>query len=111
MCKITDLIFDTMESMDDLLGEMITAHGKKIGLDDRCPTLWISDDVVICRAGDCTKRLEYYGGFEYVTPDAKVGFGKYTLYLANEDETGRVAEVIDRAFDREIEDEDEDYAD
>lgn len=97
MCEITNLIEDTSDAMKELLKEVRLADSKECGLDDRCPSLWVSENAVVCR-GD-TKRLEYYGGFEYVTPEAKIGLGNYTVYLADRDQTGRVYEVINRVFD------------
>lgn len=105
MCEITCLIQDTSDAMKELLKEVRLADSKECGLDDRCPSLWVSENAVVCR-GD-TKRLEYYGGFEYVTPEAKIGLGNYTVYLADRDQTGRVYEVINRVFDTEENDETE----
>lgn len=105
MCEITSLIEDTSDAMKELLKEVKLADSKECGLDERCPSLWVSENAVVCR-GD-TKRLEYYGGFEYVTPEAKIGLGNYTVYLADRDETGRVYEVINSVFDREENEEDE----
>ena len=101
MCEITNLIEDTSDSMKELLKDMKFVHGKECGLDDRCPGLWVSDNAVVCK-GD-TRRLEYYGGFEYVTPESKIGLGNYTVYIADRDHTGRVYDVIERAlgFDTE----------
>lgn len=99
MCEITNLIEDTSDAMKELLKEVRLADSKECGLDERCPSLWVSDNAVVCRGE--TRRLEYYGGFEYVTPEAKIGLGKYTVYLADRDETGRVYEVINRVLDGE----------
>ena len=101
MCEITSLIEDTSDSMKDLLKGVRLADGRECGLDERCPSLWVSENAVVCR-GD-TRRLEYYGGFEYVTASAKIGLGNYTVYLADRDETGRVYEVISRVLDGEDE--------
>lgn len=99
MCEITSLIEDTSDSMKELLKDVKLADSKTCGLDDRCPALWVSENAVVCRGE--TRRLEYYGGFEYVTASAKIGLGNYTVYLADRDETGRVYEVIDRVLDGE----------
>lgn len=41
---------------------------------------------------DYTKRLDYYGGFEYVCDDCKFTVGDWTFYSS---EDGRVADVLD----------------
>jgi len=99
MCEITSLIEDTSDAMKELLKGVRMADSKECGLDERCPSLWVSENAVVCR-GD-NRRLEYYGGFEYVTSEAKIGLGNYTVYLADRDETGRVYEVINRVLDGE----------
>lgn len=104
MCEITCLIAETSDNMKELLKDVKLADSKECGLDDRCPSLWVSENAVVCRGE--TQRLEYYGGFEYVPPEAKIGLGKYTVYLADRDDTGRVWEVINRVLDGE-----EDYDD
>ena len=106
MCRILDLIDETSDQIKSFLGELKEAHGKVARLDERCPTVWVSERVLVCRGGDCTRRLEYYGGFEYVTPEAKIGLGDYTVYVADRDKSGRVDEVIDYVLEREA---DEDY--
>lgn len=97
MCEITNLIEDTTDSVKAILNNMKKATATMCGLDQRCPNLWVSENAVVCR-GD-TKRLEYYGGFEYVTPECKIGLGDYTVYLADRDTTGRVVQVINTVLD------------
>ena len=109
MCDITNLIEDTSDAVEELLKDVRLATSKEFGLDERCPSLWVSENAVVCR-GD-TRRLEYYGAFEYVTASAKIGLGNYTVYLADRDETGRVWEVINRVLDEELEKENQEADD
>lgn len=99
-----DTIFDVIETaserVETILKTMKKACGEKeCGLDERAGTVWVDEECVVVRTGN-RQRLEYCGGFEYVkcTP---IGLGKYTVYFAHDDSSGRVQDVIDRVFDRE----------
>lgn len=105
---IADIIDDATDRVERLLKGMKRVRGEsECGLDRRAGTVWVDEDCVIART-DSKRNLDYYGGFEYCdcTP---IGLGDYTIFIAAEDSTGRVQDVIDRTFGREVdEDEDED---
>ena len=104
--SIEDIIDDATDRVERVLKNMKRVCGEKeCGLDKRAGSMWVDEDCVIIRT-DCKRSLEYYGGFEYVdcTP---IGLGDYTIYMAAEDTTGRVQDVIDRAFDRDLDEEED----
>lgn len=69
---------------------------KNTGLDDRaCGRCWFSNDYFVIPAGS-QRRLEYYGGFEYVDREYVRVFGDYVFY-STEDE--RVMDVISSLLD------------
>lgn len=83
--------------------ELIYAGRQKIGLDDRCGTMYINQEyIAVDKWRDGT--LAYYGGFEYVDKSCRQEFGDYVFYSR---EDSRVADHIDRFFEIETEEEEE----
>ena len=61
------------------------------------PIFFINDEAIaVAKYNDGT--LQYYGGMEYVDKDCRKEVGEYVFYFR---ESSRVADVIDRYFDRE----------
>ncbi len=104
METIFDIVEDANVRIENLLDTMKRVAGEKeCGLDIRAGSVWVNEECVIAKT-DYRKRLDYYGGFEYVKCEPIV-IGAYTIYMADEDSSGRVQEVIDRVFDREVDEE------
>lgn len=81
MIHMIDVIEEFNERVEDCLAKMKHATPDQLGLDRRCCSqLWVGEDCIMVRKHD-DKTLMYYGGFEYVDPDAKTIIGDYVIYL------------------------------
>ena len=79
--------------------ELVYCGRENVGLDMRCGTIYINEEYIAVdkyKAG----TLDYYGGFEYVDKEHRTEMGYYVFYSR---ESSRVAEHIDRYFDRDEE--------
>ncbi len=76
---------------DNYLEGLEKVSAEDIGLDPRAgSSLWISPTEVVIQDHN-VNRLEYYGGFEYVSPCCKSVVGELVIY---NDEDSRVADAI-----------------
>ena len=101
MKSILEIVEEANQEMRILISTVPRLCGEReCRLDERAGSVWVTEDAVIARA-DSRQRLEYYGGFEYVSQDAKMVIGDWAIYLAAEDSSGRVQEVIDHVLNPE----------
>lgn len=95
---------ELMDRLDELAGELLDGddllHGSAalVGLDLRAARqVWVGPDWLAVRA-DEDRSLQYYGGFEYVSNEARVCLGNYVVYRAlEEDGDDRVYRALERA--------------
>lgn len=94
MKNIQELIDDVMDEVDEIVGEYKAYPAEKCGLDSRCGVILISpdEDFIAVRKSD-DRRLQYYGGFEYVEEECRYVLGDYVFYS----EDDRVEEAIKTA--------------
>lgn len=83
-------IFEVLSEVETLVETSINETFKSVsaealGLDNRCGTLYIDKDsqvIAVSKSGD--RRLNYYGGFEYIAEDCKFEIGDYVFYHNDE---------------------------
>ena len=91
-----ELIDEVTELTDTFVGKMGKVPAVKLGLDNRCGSLFIDPDcIAVYKAND--RSLQYYGGFEYVDSQYRHEMGDYVFYSS---EAGRVSEHLDSYLDR-----------
>lgn len=96
-------MFDMIEEINLQLegrlmsSEFVQTSSEQCGLDPRaCYRMYVSEEcVVIPKHAD--SRMQYYGGFEYIDPEARTEIGSYVVYFTLE-EDDRVGECISRVF-------------
>lgn len=85
-----------MEMMaEDMVSEAHVIQAAYAGLDERCGVLRVGDDFIAVRT-DNDRRLQYYGGFEYVRADHRHVIGSWVFYSI---ESSRVDEAFNEARD------------
>jgi len=92
MMELFDLIDNVTELTDNFVGTMGKVPAVKLGLDNRCGSLFISPDcIAVYKAND--RSLQYYGGFEYVDSQFRHEMGDYVFYSA---ENSRVRDHLEQ---------------
>jgi hypothetical protein len=91
------MLYDVVEDAEAQVAQWLDKNAErvsadKLGLDERCGTLWVCDEAVVCDSYN-KGRLEYYGGFEYVDKEQVKAVGSYTIYYADDE---RVQECIEQ---------------
>lgn len=103
--------FDYTDDMLEEMNETVRRHvqenydlvrAEDCGLDKRCGQFYISDSYIAVE-GD-GHRLDYYGGFEYVSGDDVVVMGDWKFYSSFHE---RVKETIHYWKEKEEEEEEE----
>jgi hypothetical protein len=100
------MLYDIVANAEAQLEEWLEENAEQVradalGLDERCGTVWVCDEAVICN-GHARGRLEYYGGFEYVDKEYVTQVGSYVIYNASGDDDCRVQECIERWQDSKV---------
>jgi hypothetical protein len=90
-----DIVVDAEAQLAEWLAENAEqVRAKALGLDERCGTVWVCDEAVVCAAYN-NGSLRYYGGFEYVDKEYVTQVGSYVIYNVADDDC-RVQECIAR---------------
>lgn len=91
-----DLQWKVQEAVEAFLGEAREATGLELGFDPRAfwGAAYVTPEVLAVRL-DSDRTLQYYGGFEYVRKEYRVGMGEWVFYLA---EDSRVREHLAHVF-------------
>jgi hypothetical protein len=91
------MLYDIVSDAEERVRVWLEENGERlnassVGLDNRCGSIWVTEDAVVVEEYN-RGSLEYYGGFEYVSKESKTRIGEFTIYYAEDDE--RVMEVIE----------------
>ena len=94
------MLYDVVEAAEAQVQEWLEENAEqvsasKLGLDERCGTVWVCDEAVVCESYS-RGRLDYYGGFEYVDKEQVKAVGRYVIYEAGYEDGDRVRECIER---------------
>lgn len=91
--RIKDMVVDLVEN------KMEQVQPLQIGLDQRCaPVVYVCEDAVaVDKSYD--RRLQYFGGFEYVAGIDREEIGDYVFYFVDDE---RVAGHLARYYSDEI---------
>ena len=89
MRNIVNLIDEVRDLVDEHVQAMRREPASRLGLDDRCGSVWIDEDAIVAYKGS---RIDYYGGFEYVKGEDRVELGEYVFYLST---SSRVSDCIE----------------
>ena len=83
--QVENLVMQFLEE-----SEAVYVSADQAGLDDRCGSIHISvnEDFIATHF----RRIEYYGGFEYIDSDHKTTIGHITFYSGDH---SRVRDAID----------------
>jgi hypothetical protein len=82
--NLFELIDNVTELTDSFVGIMGKVPAVKLGLDNRCGSLFIDPDcIAVYKAND--RSLQYYGGFEYVDTQYRHEMGDFVFYSAEDD--------------------------
>jgi hypothetical protein len=94
--EFSDLMWKVQEAVEAFLGEAREASASELGLDQRAAWggVYVTPECLAVRI-DSEGSLRYYGGFEYVSKEYRVGMGEWVFYLA---EDSRVREHLAHVF-------------
>ena len=84
MNRIERLLEDIADEMYAITSDMDLVNSEDVGLDRRCGRLYVGKDGIVVR-NESRRRLDYYGGFEYVAPECVHELAGYTFYSRNDD--------------------------
>lgn len=80
------------EVVDDIEKCCRLIYADALGLDNRCGMILVGEDFLACRQSNA-RRLDYYGGFEYVDSEQITYVGSLKIYSA---ESARVASHMEK---------------
>ena len=102
-----DMIEEIQSQIDSHVEGLRKVSAKELGLDYRCRTAWVSDelDCIIVEKRDVS-AINYFGGFEYVDKESVCELGDYTIYKNTDN---RVQDALEHLAteDNEVEAEEE----
>jgi len=99
----TQLLDDVNEMVAQHVQSMRREPASRLGLDDRCGTVYVDEDCIVAYTGS---RLDYYGGFEYIREgEGRTTLGEFTFYTTESDRVRDALESL-MEFDGECESED-----
>lgn len=86
------LINEINQRVEVYVGGLTEVRGSDLGLDDRIGRVYTDgfEGIVVHKEAD--RRLQYYGGFEYVDKYYRQELGDYVFYTAGDD---RIDECLD----------------
>lgn len=87
-----NLINEINQKVEVYVGGLTQVTGADLGLDERVGRIYTDgfEGIVVHREAD--RRLQYYGGFEYVDQYYRQELGDYVFYMAGDD---RIDECLD----------------
>ena len=85
--KITGLV-------NEFIRDLPCVNASKVGLDSRCGNLFVGEDFIAAYSYN-DNRLQYYGGFEYISKEQRKQFGDLVIYMTDHD-GDRVSECLER---------------
>jgi hypothetical protein len=88
--SVYDLFDGINERVEKFVHTLTPVTASELGLDSRAGrNLYVNEDVIVVARED-DQLLQYYGGFEYISKDARYVMGDYVFYMRDEDDSGRV---------------------
>lgn len=84
--KISDLV-------DQFIRDLPRGNAREVGLDERCGEVYVGDSFIAVKSYN-DNRLQYYGGFEYISKEQRKQYGDLVIYMV-ESENDRVAECLE----------------
>lgn len=84
------------EVVEEMLRDLPYVNAAAANLDSRCGKIKVGEEFIAV-SKDSDNRLQYYGGFEYISKEFHKEFGDWVFYMVDEeDEYGgcRVIEAI-----------------
>jgi len=93
--SITDLLESVNEVVEVHVGRMRSVTADQLGLDQRCGTVWVAEDCIVAYKGS---RIDYFGGFEYVTGEDRSEMGEYVFYM---DTCSRVRDCLEYLMEQD----------
>ena len=96
-CKLEDVagkVLRTLTSATNQHRELI-----KDAIDPRAIfTFWFNEYVLVVNKRD-VKKLDYYGGFEYVDEEYRLELGDYVVFSRDSDRVAEVLEILEDHVD------------
>lgn len=91
MVTLDSILEEVNNKVELLLEQCNYEPASRFGLDERCGSLYTDGDSFVAVKVSGDKRLQYYGGFEYVEKNQRVHMGEYVFYCftSNDERVGR----------------------
>ena len=91
--NMLDLVDEVQDMVERQVQGMRRVNAKQLGLDIRCGSAYVDDNMeYIVVEGSNERSYNYYGGFEYIDDEDKRQLGDYTVFLNTSD---RVQEALE----------------
>jgi hypothetical protein len=89
-CELEDKITDLV---NEFIRDLPCVNAQEVGLDSRCGNLFVGEDFIAVYSYN-DNRLQYYGGFEYISKEQRKQFGDLVIYMTDHD-GDRVSECLE----------------
>lgn len=97
--NMMDLIDEVQDLVDRQVAGMRRVSATELGLDQRCGSAYVDDDMeCIVVSESYARTFNYYGGFEYIDSEDIRKLGDYTVYLSTSD---RVQEALECLMEKD----------
>jgi hypothetical protein len=98
------MLYDIVEAAEAQVEQWLEKKATQVstfalGLDARAGIVWVCDEAIVVHEG-AKARLDYYGGFEYVSKEQVQQVGKYVIYWADWDDSDRVRACVEHWEER-----------
>ncbi len=95
-------IYDLIDTVEEKTRRFVNDNmdpvsATELGLDQRCGRMFVNEDGIAVDK-DTDRRLQYYGGFEYVDKDYRHELGDFVFYTVDDD---RVRDHVEGYFAEE----------
>ena len=80
--------------VDQFIRDLPHVNASEVGLDQRCGEVYVGEDFIAVYSYN-DNRLQYYGGFEYISKEQRKQFGDLVIYMTDHD-GDRVSECLER---------------
>jgi hypothetical protein len=97
--ELYELEIEIDEMVTRFIRDLPSVNAREVGLDERCGNVIVGEDFIGVNSYN-DARLQYYGGFEYVSKEQRKQYGDWVFYTAESDDD-RVAECLERFNEKE----------
>ena len=93
--NMLDLVDEVQDMVERQVAGMRRVSATALGLDQRCGSAYVDEDMECIVVSDANARTyNYYGGFEYIDDEDVRKLGDYVVYLSTSDRVRDALECL-----------------